>query len=75
MRRSSTRTGDPLGSGAISGPERAQRGSLIELAWNGAEPIELPGGATRAFLEDGDTVVLRGSALGEVAGRIVPAGG
>jgi fumarylacetoacetase len=69
----SLRTGDLLGSGTISGPERAQRGSLIELAWNGAEPIELPGGATRSFLEDGDTVVLRGAALGEVAGRIVPA--
>ena len=69
----SLRTGDLLGSGTISGPERGQRGSLIELSWNGAEPIELPGGATRCFLEDGDEVVLRGAALGEVAGRILPA--
>jgi fumarylacetoacetase len=70
----SLRTGDLLGSGTISGPEREQRGSLIELSWNGAEPIELPGGAERTFLEDGDEVVLRGAALGEVAGRILPAG-
>ncbi len=69
----SLRTGDLLGSGTISGPERDQRGSLIELSWNGAEPLELPGGVRRTFLEDGDTVVLRGAALGEVAGRIVPA--
>jgi len=69
----SLRTGDLLGSGTISGPERDQRGSLIELSWNGAEPIELPGGATRTFLEDGDAVVLRGVGLGEVAGRILPA--
>jgi fumarylacetoacetase len=74
----SLRTGDLLGSGTISGPKREQRGSLIELSWNGAEPIELPGGATRAFLQDGDTIVLRGAALAEVTGRIVaarPAGG
>jgi fumarylacetoacetase len=71
----SLRTGDLLGSGTISGPERGQRGSLIELAWDGAEPLELPGGATRTYLEDGDTVVLRGAMLGEVAGRILPATG
>ena len=71
----SLRTGDLLGSGTISGPERGQRGSLIELGWNGAEPLELPGGGRATFLEDGDTVVLRGAALGEVAGRILPAAG
>ena len=71
----SLRTGDLLGSGTISGPGRAERGSLIELSWNGAEPLGLPGGATRTFLADGDTVVLRGAALGEVAGRIAPARG
>ena len=69
----SLRTGDLLGSGTISGPEREQRGSLIELSWNGAEPIALGGGETRTFLQDGDTVVLRGSRLAEVAGRILPA--
>jgi fumarylacetoacetase len=70
----SLRTGDLLGSGTISGPERGQRGSLIELSWNGAEPIVLPGGEERSFLLDGDEVVLRGTALAEVAGRIVPSG-
>ena len=75
----SVRTGDLIGSGTISGPERQQRGSLLELSWNGAEPIALPDGTERAFLEDGDEVVLRGVAgagedavaLGEVRGRIV----
>ena len=69
----SLRTGDLLGSGTISGPEPGQRGSLIELSWGGAEPLELPGGERRTFLADGDEVVLRGAALSEVAGRIVPA--
>lgn len=57
-------TGDLLGSGTISGPTRASRGSLLELSWGGKEPIALPG-ATRSFLEDGDTVTLRGEAQGE----------
>ncbi|HKE77817.1 MAG TPA: fumarylacetoacetase [Solirubrobacteraceae bacterium] len=69
--------GDLFGSGTISGPEREQRGSLLELSWNGAEPIALDDGSTRSFLEDGDEVVLRGGAgdiaLGEVRGRIEPA--
>ena len=69
----SMRTGDLLASGTISGPERGSRGSLIELSWNGEEPIELPDGSSRTFLEDGDEVVLRGEPLGEVRGRIEPA--
>jgi fumarylacetoacetase len=69
----SLRTGDLLATGTISGPERESRGSLIELSWNGTEPIELPSGETRSFLEDGDEVVLRGEGLGEVRGRIEPA--
>ena len=69
----SLRTGDLLATGTISGPERGERGSLIELSWNGAEPLELPDGSARAFLEDGDEVVLRGDPLGEVRGRIEPA--
>lgn len=69
----SLRTGDLVATGTISGPEREQRGSLIELSWNGTEPIELPDGSTRTFLEDGDEVVLRGAPLGEVRGRIEPA--
>ena len=72
----SLRVGDLFGSGTISGPERDQRGSLLELGWNGAEPISLPDGSTRTFLEDGDEVVLRGRGgeveLGEVRGRIEP---
>ena len=60
----SLRTGDLLGSGTISGPGEHERGSLIELGWNGA---------TRPFLADGDEVVLRGAGLGEVRGRILPA--
>ena len=70
----SMRTGDLLASGTISGPERGSRGSLIELSWNGEEPIELPDGSSRSFLEDGDEVVLRGEPLGEVRGRIGAAG-
>ena len=69
----SLRTGDLLATGTISGPERDERGSLIELSWNGQEPIELADGSTRTFLEDGDEVVLSGEPLGEVRGRIEPA--
>jgi fumarylacetoacetase len=65
------RVGDLLGSGTISGPEREQRGSLLELSWSGQEPIELPDGSTRTFLEDGDEVVLRGAPLGEVRGTVL----
>ena len=71
----SLRTGDLLATGTISGPEREQRGCLLELSWNGEEPIQLPDGSTRSFLEDGDEVVLRGEPLGEVRGRVEPAGG
>jgi fumarylacetoacetase len=58
------RTGDLFASGTVSGAAREQRGSLIEITWNGQEPIELPGGAERVFLEDGDTVRIRGAASG-----------
>ena len=75
------RTGDLLGSGTISGPERSERGSLLELSWNGTEPLALADGGERTFLEDGDEVVLHGVAgegeaavaLGDVRGRIVAA--
>ncbi|MFF0285435.1 fumarylacetoacetase [Streptomyces sp. NPDC005262] len=77
----SLRTGDLYGSGTVSGPEAGQRGSLLELTWNGRDPLDLPDGK-RTFLEDGDTVTLTAWApgphgtrvgLGEVTGRIVPA--
>jgi fumarylacetoacetase len=54
------RPGDLLASGTISGPSKDARGSLLELAWRGTEPVELPSGETRKFLEDGDEVILRG---------------
>jgi fumarylacetoacetase len=73
------RTGDLFGSGTISGPQVHQRGSLLELSWNGTEPIGLGNGETRSFLEDGDEVAMRaisrGSSkarLGEVRGTIRP---
>lgn len=77
----SLRTGDLFASGTISGPERDQRGSLLELSWGGREPFTVAG-EERSFLEDGDEVVLRYTApgalggriaLGEVRGRILPA--
>jgi fumarylacetoacetase len=73
--------GDLLGSGTISGPEKNQRGSLLEISWNGTEPLELAGGVKRTFLEDGDSLVMRGwcqgdgyrVGFGEVEGTITPA--
>ncbi len=77
----SMRVGDLLGSGTISGPEKTNRGSFLELSWGGKEPLTLDTGETRSFLEDGDTVALRGSAkgdgyrvgFGDVTGKILPA--
>ena len=54
------RPGDLLASGTVSGPERDARGCLLELTWRGTEPLTLPTGETRKFLEDGDEVTLRG---------------
>lgn len=73
--------GDLLGSGTISGPERSEFGSLMELSWAGKEPFTLDTGETRGFIEDGDTLILRGHAqgegyrvgFGECRGRILPA--
>jgi fumarylacetoacetase len=76
------RPGDLIGSGTVSGPEKENRGCLLELTWRGTEPLELPGGVTRRFLEDGDEVILRGYCetprfrrigLGECRGTIAPA--
>ena len=66
----SLRTGDLFASGTVSGPQPGQRGSFIELTWNGAEPVRLADGSTRGFLADGDTVVLSGSAPGPDGTRI-----
>jgi fumarylacetoacetase len=73
--------GDLLGSGTISGPEKHQRGSLLEMSWNGTEPVELASGIKRTFLEDGDSLTMRGwcqgdgyrVGFGEVEGTILPA--
>jgi fumarylacetoacetase len=76
------RPGDLLASGTISGPTRDALGSLLELTRRGTEPLSLPTGETRGFLEDGDDVVMRGTCerrgavrigFGECAGRIAPA--
>jgi len=66
----SLRTGDLFASGTVSGPEPDQRGSFIELSWNGSQPLRLADGSTRSFLADGDTVVLSGSAPGPDGTRI-----
>jgi len=66
----SLRTGDLFASGTISGPQRDQRGSLIELAWAGREPLALPDGTNRSWLEDGDEVVITASAPGQAGERI-----
>ncbi|MDO6731782.1 fumarylacetoacetase [Marinovum sp. 2_MG-2023] len=74
-------SGDLLGSGTISGPEKHQRGSLLELSWGGKEPLTLDTEETRTFLEDGDTLTLSGVARGDgyqigfgaCTGRILPA--
>jgi fumarylacetoacetase len=65
----SVRAGDLFGSGTVSGPTPGERGSLVELSWGGREPITLDDGTTRTFLEDGDTVVLRGWCGGDAPGR------
>jgi fumarylacetoacetase len=73
------RTGDLFGSGTVSGRERSEYGSLLELSWNGQRPLSLPDGSTRAYLEDGDTVTITASAggldvgFGDVSGTVVPA--
>ena len=65
----SLRTGDLFASGTVSGPERDQRGSFLELSWGGREPFGGPD-SQRTFLEDGDTVTLRATAPGALGGRI-----
>jgi len=52
--------GDLIGSGTVSGPDKSSWGSLLELTARGREPIELPGGETRGFIEDGDEIIFRG---------------
>ena len=73
--------GDLLGSGTISGPTKTEYGSLMEMSWAGREPFTLDTGETRTFIEDGDTLTLRGAAkgdgfqigFGDCTGKILPA--
>jgi fumarylacetoacetase len=77
------RPGDLLASGTISGPTRDSYGSMLELAWRGTRPLELPNGQSRSFLEDGDRVTMTGwcqgegcrVGFGEVTGKLLPAVG
>lgn len=75
-------TGDLLGTGTQSGPQAGQGGSLLELSAGGKQPVALPGGETRTFLQDGDTLILRGHCeragarrigFGECRGTVQPA--
>jgi fumarylacetoacetase len=74
------RAGDLIASGTVSGEDESSRGCLLELAWRGERPVQLPNGESRRFLEDGDEVVMRGwceregarrIGFGECVGRIV----
>lgn len=75
------RTGDLLASGTISGPEKESRGCLLESTWRGAEPIQMPNGEQRVWIEDGDQLTITGwcqgdgyrIGFGEVNGRVLPA--
>ena len=75
------RVGDLLASGTISGPTPDSYGSMLELAWKGTRPIDMPDGSRRVFIEDGDTVTLRGYAekdglrigFGESRALVLPA--
>jgi fumarylacetoacetase len=66
----SLRTGDLFASGTVSGPKPDQYGSLIELAWAGREPLTLPDGTSRSWLEDGDDVVITATAAGPDGSRV-----
>ncbi|HCB1212311.1 TPA: fumarylacetoacetate hydrolase family protein, partial [Klebsiella pneumoniae] len=75
-------TGDLLGTGTLSGPAKGQEGSLLEMNQGGKNPIDLPWGEQRKFLEDQDEIILKGLcrqdgyptlSFGECAGRVLPA--
>lgn len=75
------RNGDLMGSGTISGSTPDSFGSMLELAWKGTKPLPMKDGTTRSFINDGDTVVMRGNCqkegvrigFGEVRGKVLPA--
>lgn len=73
--------GDMMASGTISGPEKGSFGSMLEITWRGANPVQMPDGSERKFINDGDTVVMRGwcekngvrIGFGEANGKVLPA--
>ncbi len=75
------RSGDMMGSGTISGPTKDSYGSMLELSWRGQNPVPLSDGTTRKFIENGDTVILRGHCkndkvrigFGDCSGKVLPA--
>ena len=75
------RTGDMCASGTISGPTPDSYGSMLELSWRGTKPIPMPDGTERKFIQDGDTVIMKGFCekdgvrigFGECTGKILPA--
>ena len=75
-------TGDLMATGTVSGKSKEERGCMLELTWRGKEPVELPNGEQRRFLEDGDELIMRGYCeregfrrigFGECRGRVLPA--
>lgn len=72
--------GDMMASGTISGPEPHQYGSMLEIAWQGTKPVQMPDGTERKFIQDGDTVVMKGFGnkdgvrvgFGEVRAKVLP---
>ncbi len=76
------RPGDLMATGTVSGASKDARGCLMELTWRGSEPLTLPSGEVRRFLEDGDELTLRGHCerdgarrigMGSVTGVVLPA--
>ena len=75
------RSGDMMGSGTISGPTKDSFGSMLELTWRGQNPLKLSDGSERKFINDGDTVILRGYCendevrigFGDCSGKVLPA--
>ena len=75
------RVGDMMASGTISGPDPNSFGSMLELSWRGERPVQLADGQVRTFIQDGDTIRLRGWSVrdglrvgfGEASGLVLPA--
>ena len=72
--------GDMCASGTISGPTPDSYGSMLEISWRGTKPVDMPDGSQRKFIQDGDTVVMRGwgeskgvrIGFGACSGKILP---